>query len=66
MLSQVSIFAENKKGRLQNITSLLQKENINIWGSITNDSAEYGIIRMLFLIQSTRRKCWRKLVISAV
>ena len=38
MLSQVSIFAENKKGRLQNITSLLQKENINIWGSITNDS----------------------------
>lgn len=40
MLSQVSIFAENKKGRLQNITSLLQKENINIWGSITNDSAE--------------------------
>ena len=64
MLSQVSIFAENKKGRLQNITSLLQKENINIWGSITNDSAEYGIIRIL--IQSTRRKCWRKLVISAV
>ena len=47
MLSQVSIFAENKKGRLQNITSLLQKENINIWGSITNDSAEYGIIRMV-------------------
>ena len=44
MLSQVSIFAENKKGRLQNITSLLQKENINIWGSITNDSAEYGIV----------------------
>ena len=33
MLSQVSIFAENKKGRLQNITSLLQKEN--------------GIIRMV-------------------
>lgn len=66
MLSQVSIFAENKKGRLQNITSLLQKENINIWGSITNDSAEYGIIRMVVLIQSTRRKCWRKLVISAV
>lgn len=47
MLSQVSIFAENKKGRLQNITSILQKENINIWGSITNDSAEYGIIRMV-------------------
>ena len=47
MLSQVSIFAENKKGRLKNITSLLQKENINIWGSITNDSAEYGIIRMV-------------------
>ena len=66
MLSQVSIFAENKKGRLQNITSLLQKENINIWGSITNDSAGTVLSVWLFLIQSTRRKCWRKLVISVV
>ena len=29
------------------ITSILAKENINILGSVTNDSAEYGIVRMV-------------------
>ena len=47
MLKQVSIYAENKKGTFQNITSLLQKENINILGSVTNDSTEYGVVRMI-------------------
>ena len=47
MLRQVSIFAENKKGTFQSITGILVKENINILGSITNDSAEYGIVRMI-------------------
>ena len=47
MLKQISIFAENKKGMLQSITSILAQENINIMGSVTNDSAEYGIIRMV-------------------
>ncbi len=47
MLKQLSVYAENKKGTLQNITQLLAGEGINIWGSITNDSAEYGIIRMV-------------------
>ena len=47
MLKQVSIFAENKRGTFQSITGILQEENINILGSITNDSAEYGIIRMI-------------------
>lgn len=32
---------------MQKITSVLLKENINILGSVTNDSAEYGIIRMI-------------------
>ena len=47
MLKQLSIYAENKKGNLQHITRILVDENINIWGSVTNDSAEYGIIRMV-------------------
>ena len=47
MLNQVSIYAENKKGMMQNITKVLLDENINILGSVTNDSAEYGIIRMV-------------------
>ncbi|MEE1243329.1 MAG: amino acid-binding protein [Frisingicoccus sp.] len=47
MLKQVSIYAENKKGTMQMITGILLEENINILGSVTNDSAEYGIIRMV-------------------
>lgn len=47
MLKQVSIFAENKKGTFQSITAILKTENINILGSVTNDSPEYGIVRMI-------------------
>ena len=47
MLKQVSIYAENKKGCFQSITGLLNSNGINILGSVTNDSAEYGIIRMV-------------------
>ncbi len=47
MLKQLSIFTENKKGTMQNITGILKDEEINILGSVTNDSAEYGIIRMV-------------------
>lgn len=47
MLRQVSIYAENEKGTMQKITSILAGENINILGSVTNDSAEYGIVRMV-------------------
>ena len=47
MLKQVSIYAENKKGCFQNITGILMENDVNILGSVTNDSAEYGIIRMV-------------------
>ncbi|MCD8039777.1 MAG: amino acid-binding protein [Lachnospiraceae bacterium] len=47
MLKQISIYAENKKGAMQNITKILLDNEINIWGSVTNDSAEYGIVRMV-------------------
>lgn len=47
MLKQVSIYAENKKGTMQDITGILANNNINILGSVTNDSAEYGIVRMV-------------------
>ena len=47
MLKQLSIYAENKKGVMQNITGILKNEDINILGSVTNDSAEYGIVRMV-------------------
>ena len=47
MLKQLSIFAENKKGTMQQITQILFENDVNILGSVNNDSAEYGIVRMV-------------------
>ncbi|MDO4975653.1 MAG: ACT domain-containing protein [Eubacteriales bacterium] len=47
MIKQVSIFAENKRGALQKITGVIRENNINIFAISTNDSAEFGIIRMI-------------------
>lgn len=47
MLKQVSVYAENKKGCFRDITGTLTDNGINILGSVTNDSAEYGIVRLV-------------------
>ncbi len=47
MIEQLSIFAENSKGAMHKITRILLDNNINMNTLITNDSAEFGIIRML-------------------
>ncbi len=47
MLRQLSIYAENKKGTLEEITRILLELDINILGSMTDDGAEYGVNRMV-------------------
>ena len=47
MIQQVSIFTENKKGVMRALTGLLSKSGINIHSFVTNDSAEFGIVRMI-------------------
>ena len=47
MLKQLSIYAENKKGALQTMTYALYEAGINIWGSVTNESSEFGMVRMI-------------------
>ena len=47
MIRQLSIFAENKKGAMNRMTQILFDAGINMNTLITNDSAEFGIIRML-------------------
>ena len=62
MLKQLSIYAENKKGALQTMTNALYEAGINIWGSVTNDGAEYGINR----IPIRQRKSLQRGATSAV
>ena len=47
MIRQLSIFAENKKGAMHRVTQVLADAGINMNTLVTNDSAEFGIIRML-------------------
>ncbi len=47
MVKQISIYAENRKGAMRAITRILSEGGINIQSFVTNDSAEFGIIRML-------------------
>ena len=55
MISQISIYAENRKGAMSAITRILAGGGINIHSFVTNDSAEFGIIRML--VSDTERAC---------
>ncbi|MGN0709335.1 MAG: amino acid-binding protein [Anaerovoracaceae bacterium] len=47
MVDQISIFTANTKGAMQKITALMADNGINIMALVTNDSAEFGIIRMI-------------------
>ena len=47
MIRQISIFAENKKGAMMHMTDALIGQGINMYSLITNDSAEFGIVRIL-------------------
>ena len=47
MIRQLSIFAENKKGAMHQVTRTLAEAGINMNTLVTNDSAEFGIVRML-------------------
>ena len=47
MIRQLSIFAENKKGAMHQVTQVLADAGIDMNTLVTNDSAEFGIIRML-------------------
>lgn len=46
-VNQISIFLENKYGKLSEILELLAKENIRIIAATVADTSEYGILRII-------------------
>lgn len=46
-VKQLSVFIENKAGRVSEITEVLGDAGINIRGFSVSDTAEYGIVRLV-------------------
>ena len=44
---QISVFIENRKGRLGHILDVLKEKQVNILSMSLSDTAEYGILRIL-------------------
>ena len=47
IIKQLSIFLENKSGRLADISEMLAKEAINISAFSIADTSDYGILRLI-------------------
>ena len=47
MPQQISVFAENKPGKIKRVTEILSKKKINIRAITISDSGDYGIIKLL-------------------
>ncbi len=46
-MKQLTVFIENRIGRLEQVTDILTKKNINIVSISLSDTGEYGMLRML-------------------
>ena len=55
-INQISIFLENKFGRLNEILSFLGNENIKIIAATVADTSEFGILR---IITSDQQKAYK-------
>lgn len=47
VIKQLSVFIENRKGRLEQVTEALMESNINIASFSLADTSEYGLLRMI-------------------
>lgn len=46
-ITQLTVFLENRSGRLAEIADLLGRSGVNIRGFSTTEAAEYGIVRLI-------------------
>ena len=47
IIKQLSVFLQNELGRLEDVTDVLYKNNINISALCIAETAEYGVLRMI-------------------
>ena len=47
LIKQISVFLENKAGRLADVTRTLAEENVNIYALSIADTTDFGILRLI-------------------
>ncbi len=47
VIKQLSVFIENREGRLERVTETLKEKDINITSFSLADTSEYGMLRMI-------------------
>ena len=55
-LKQLSVFIENREGRLEEVLDVLKKNNINIVSLSLADTSDYGLLRLLVTEPEAGRK----------
>jgi hypothetical protein len=65
VIKQLSVFIENREGRLERVTETLKEKNINIASFSLADTSEYGLLRMIVSDPEEGRKVLREEGFSA-
>lgn len=64
-VKQISVFMENREGRLEQVTEVMKQEEINILSLSMADTTEYGMLRMVVSDPETARKALQEKGFSA-
>ena len=65
-LKQLSVFIENREGRLEEVLDVLKQENVNIVSMSLADTSDYGLLRLLVDKPEIGRKALREKGFSAM
>lgn len=60
MLKQITVFIENKPGRLADVTACLADENINLHALSVADTTDFGILRIIVSDPDRAKKVLRE------
>ena len=59
-VNQLSVFIENKHGRLSEAIKGISESDINIRALSIGDSQDFGIVRMIVSDLDKARSCWER------
>ena len=65
-IKQVSIFIENREGRLVDVLETLKVNNVNIMSMSLADTSEYGLLRLIVSDPEGAKKCLKENGFSAM